>query len=115
MVVLDQEKQTLLSLIKEQDDTDKIYLNVKDLNEPKYQFLIKKCEDAGTKQLNDPNAFIECRNMMDGVYENIDHYNPSRKTKILTVFDDMIVDIITNKKFQTIIKELFIRLSHVKN
>ena len=53
--------------------------------------------------------------MMDGVYENIDHYNPSRKTKILTVFDDMIVDIITNKKFQTIIKESFIRLSHVKN
>ena len=53
--------------------------------------------------------------MMNGVYENIDHYNPSKKRKILTVFDDMIVDIITNKKFQTIIKELFIRLSHVKN
>ena len=47
--------------------------------------------------------------MMNGVYENIDHYNPSKKRKILTVFDDMIVDIITNKKFQTIIKELFIR------
>ena len=46
---------------------------------------------------------------MNGVYENIDHYNPSKKRKILTVFDDMIVDIITNKKFQTIIKELFIR------
>ena len=46
---------------------------------------------------------------MNGVYENIDHYNPSRKRKILTVFDDRIVDIITNKKFQTIIKELFIR------
>ena len=47
--------------------------------------------------------------MMNGVYENIDHYNPSKKRKILTVFDDMIVDIITNKKFQTVIKELFIR------
>ena len=47
--------------------------------------------------------------MMNGVYENIDHYNPSKKRKILTVFDDMIVDIIKNKKFQTIIKELFIR------
>ena len=47
--------------------------------------------------------------MMSGVYENIDHYNPSKKRKILTVFDDMIVDIITKKKFQTIIKELFIR------
>ena len=50
---------TLLNLIKDQDYTDKIYLYVKDLSEPKYHFLIKKCEDAGTKLLNDPNAFIE--------------------------------------------------------
>ena len=46
---------------------------------------------------------------MDDVYENIDDYNPSGKRKILTVFDDTIVDIMTNKKFQVIIKELFIR------
>ena len=46
---------------------------------------------------------------MDDVYENIDDYNPTRKRKILIVFDDMIADIMTNKKFQSIIKELFIR------
>ena len=46
---------------------------------------------------------------MDEIYENIDHYNPSRKRKILIVFDDIIADIMTNKKFQAIIKELFIR------
>ena len=46
---------------------------------------------------------------MDDVYENIDDYNPSRKRKILIVFDDMIADIMTSKKFQAIIKELFIR------
>ena len=46
---------------------------------------------------------------MDDVYENIHDYNPSRKTKILIVFDDMIADIMTSKKFQAIIKELFIR------
>ena len=46
---------------------------------------------------------------MDEVYENIDDYNPNRKRKILIVFDDMIADIMTNKKFQLIIKELFIR------
>ena len=46
---------------------------------------------------------------MDGVYENIDEYSPSRKRKILIAFDDMIADIVTNKKFQAIIKELFIR------
>ena len=46
---------------------------------------------------------------MDDVYENIHDYNSSRKRKTLVVFDDMIVDIMTNKKFQAIIKELFIR------
>ena len=99
----------LLNLIKEQDDIDKIYLYAKDLSEPKYEFLIKKREDAGIKHLNDTEAFIECSNTMDDVYENIDDYNPSRKRKILIVFDDMIADIMTNKKFQAIIKELFIR------
>ena len=63
------------------------------------------------KHYNDPNAFIECSNTMDDVYENIDDYNLSRKRKRkkLIVFDDMIADIMTNKKFQALIKELFIR------
>ena len=46
---------------------------------------------------------------MDDVYESIDDYKPSRKRNILTVFDDMIADIMSNIKFQAIIKELFIR------
>ena len=46
---------------------------------------------------------------MDDVYKNIDDYNSSRKRKILIVFDGMIADIMTNKKFQSIIKELIIR------
>ena len=46
---------------------------------------------------------------MDNVYEIIDNYNPNRKRKVLIVFDDMIADIMRNKKFQSIIKELFIR------
>ena len=91
----------LLNLIKEQDDIDKIYLYAKDLSESNYQFLIKKQEDVGTNHFNDPNAFIVlmCSNRMDDVYQNIDNYNPSRKTKILIVFDDMITDIMSNKKF----------------
>ena len=71
--------------------------------------MIKKRKDVGRKHLNDPNAFIKCWNTMDNVYENIHDYNPSRKRKILIIFDDMIADIMTNKKFQAIIKELFIR------
>ena len=85
----------------------------KDLSKPKFEFLIKKCDDAGTKNFNDPNAFIEYSNTMDGAYGNIDDYNPSRKRKILIAFDDMIADIMTNKKFQAIIKELFIRCRKV--
>ena len=46
---------------------------------------------------------------MDDVCENIDDYNLNRKRKVLIVFDDMIADIMANKKFQSIIKELFIR------
>ena len=72
----------------------------KDLSEPKYEFFIKKREDAGTKHLSDPNAFIECSNSMNDVYENTDNYNPNRQRKILIVFDDMIADIMSNKRFQ---------------
>ena len=81
----------LLNLINEQKDSDKIYLYAKYLSEPKYEFLIKNRENAGLKYLNDSNAFIECSNTMDGVYENIDDYNPSRKRKVLIIFDDMIL------------------------
>ena len=94
----------LFNLIKEQDNIDKIHLYAKDLGEPKYEFFIKKCENAGTKHLNDSKAFIECSSTIGDVYENIDDYNPSRKRKILIVFDDMITDIMSKR-----IKELFIR------
>ena len=99
----------MLNLIKEQDNIDKIYLSAKDLSEPKHEFLIKKCENAGIKHLKDSNAFIYCSSTRDDIYENIDDYNPNRKSKILIVFDDMIADIMSNKKFQAIIKELFIK------
>ena len=59
--------------------------------------------------VNNPNAFIECSNTMDDIYENINDYNPGRKRKILIVFNDTITDIMSNNKFQAIIKELFIR------
>ena len=64
--------KALLNLTNKQYDIDKIYLYAKDLSKPKYEFLIKKCEHAGTKYLNDPNAFIECSNTMDDVDQNID-------------------------------------------
>ena len=74
----------------------------------KYKVLIKKHKDAGIKHLNNSNAFIKCSNSMDDVYEIIYNYNLSRKRKILIIFEGMIADIMTNRKFQAIIKELFI-------
>ena len=100
---------TLLNLIKEQDDIDKIYLYAKDLSETKYESLIKKRKDVGTKYCNDPNAFNEYSNKIDEVYQNIGDYNPRRIRKILIVINDMIAEIMGNKKFQAISKELFIR------
>ena len=74
----------LLNLINEQngvDKIDKIYFYAKDLSKRKYEVLIKKHENAGIKYLNDINAFIECSNTMDDVFNKINDYNPSRKKK----------------------------------
>ena len=46
---------------------------------------------------------------MDDIYENIEEYNPDKERKILIVFDDMITDILSNKKLNPIVNELFIR------
>ena len=54
------------------------------------------------------NAFIECSDTMDEVYENINDYNLIRKRKKLIPFDDMIADIMINKRFQAIIKEFLL-------
>ena len=86
---------------------EKIYLHAKDLSESKYECLIKKRENHffhHALHFNDPNAFIECSNTMDDVYGNTDNCNPSKKRNILIVFDDLIADIMTNKKIQAIIK-----------
>ena len=74
----------LLNLIKEQDYhdvIDKIYLYARDLSEPKYEYLIKKREDAGIKNLDNPNTFIVFSNAMDDVYESMNNYNPKRNKK----------------------------------
>ena len=91
----------LLNLINSQQDIDKIYLYVKDPYEDKYQYLINKRESVGLKHFNDPKAFIEYSNDMHKVYKNIDNYNLSKENKIFIVFDDMITDIINNKKLNS--------------
>ena len=94
---------------KDNNIVDYIYLYAKDLGEPKYQLLIKKKEEAGMKNLKDPTAFIEYSDTMDDIYDNIEDYNKKRKRKVLIVFDDMISHVMSNKKAQQVLEELFIR------
>ena len=60
--------------------------------------LVNKSESTGLKHLNDFKAFIEYSNDMDDIYKSIEEYNPNKKRKILIAFDDMIADMLINKK-----------------
>ena len=71
--------------------------------------MINKRERVGINNFNDPRSFIDYLNDMHDVYKNIDDYNPDKENKILIVFDDMIADMIHNKKLNSIVTELFIR------
>ena len=101
-------KNALLNLINNQPDINKIYLYAKDPQEAKYQFLVKKRKNTRLKHFNDPKAFIEYSNDMQDVYKDIDEYNTDKERKILIVFDDMIADMIDNKKLNSVVTELFI-------
>ena len=81
----------------------------KDPYEAKSQYLINKKEAVGINPFNDPKAFIEYSNDMGNVYKNINYDNPDKENKILIAFDDMIADMIHNKKLNSIVTELFIR------
>ena len=75
----------------------------------KYQYLINKHEKVGLDHFNDSKAFMEYSNDMQDVYKNIAEYNPIKKRKLLTVFDDIIAYMINNNKLNPIVTELFIR------
>ena len=89
----------LLNIINNQPDINEIYLYAKDPYEVKYQYLINKREKVGLDHFND----------MQDVYKNIEEYNLGKKHKILIVLDDMIADMINNKKLNPVVTELFIR------
>ena len=104
-----EKKNALLNLVSNQPDIDKIYLYAKDPYKAKYQYLINKREKVGLNHYDDLKAFIEYSNCMQDVYKNIDEYNTDRERKVLIAFDDMIADMINNKKINLIVTELFIR------
>ena len=97
------------SIQRDNNIFDKIYLYAKDLEEPKYKLLIDKIEKAGINFNNDPNAFIEYSNSMDDILSDIEDYNKKRKRKVLIIFDDMVSHVMSDKKAQQILKDLYIR------
>ena len=99
----------LLNVIENQPNIDKIYLQAKDPYEAKYQYLINKREGVDIDHFNDPKAFIDYSIDMRNVYKNINQYNRDKENKILIIFDDMIADMIQNKKLNSIVTKLFIR------
>ena len=82
-----------MNLIKHQRPyIDKNYLYVKDPFKSKYQLLINGREKVGIENLKNPKAFIDYSQTIDDVYENLEDYNPTKKRRVLIVFDDMIAD-----------------------
>ena len=95
----------LLNLIENQPDIDKIYFYAKDPYDAKHQYLINNREKVGLKRFNDSKA-QKYSNHTRNVYKNINCY---KENKVLIVFDDMIADMIHNKKLNSIVSELLIR------
>ena len=89
----------LLNLIKNQQPILIIfYLYVKDPFESKYQLLINEREKVGIENLKNPKEFIDYSQKIDDVYKNMKEFNPTKKRRVLIVFDDMIAGIESNKK-----------------
>ena len=99
----------LLNLTNNQPDIDEIYLYAKDPYKAKYQLLNNKRENTGLEHINNPKAFVEYSDDMRDIYKNIEGYNIGKKREILIVFDDMIADMINNKKINPVVTEFFTR------
>ena len=84
-------------MINSEPDLDKTYLFSKDPYKAKYQLLINDRESTGLQYLNDSKAFIEYSNDMDDIDKDVEDKNPTKKRKILILFDDMIADMLSNK------------------
>ena len=102
-------RNALFNSIIHQPDIDKIYLYAKYPYEGKYLTLVNKRESARLKHLNDSKTFIEYSNDIDDIYKNTEACNPNKKRQILVVFEDVIDDMLSNKKLNPVATKLVIR------
>ena len=77
---------------------DKVYLYAKDPYESKYQFSINKRESTGLMHFNDFKALLNTQITWMIFIKTLKNKTQIKKRKILIVFDDMIADILSNKK-----------------
>ena len=97
-----------MNLIKSQwPDTDKTFLYVKDPFKSKYQLLISGKVNVEIQKSKNPKAFIDYSQKIDDVLDNLEDYNPTKKRRVLILFDDKIADRESKKKFSPIVTELF--------
>ena len=89
---------------------NKHYLYVKDPYEPKYLFLIYKCKSVDLEHFNDNKVFPEYLNNMQDVYKNSGKYSPGKERRLLTVFNNMIIDMISCRKPTPIVAKLCTRV-----
>ena len=95
-------RSALLNIINREADIDKKLLYVKDPFEAKYQLPVNKTESTGLKHFNDSKAFIEYSYDMNDIYKNMEECNPNKKRKIVIISDEMIADMLSNKKLNPI-------------
>ena len=98
----------LFNLINHEPDIEKTLLYAKYPYEAKYQLLINKRKSTGLKYVSDSKDFIGYPNDMDGIYKNIEEYNPKKKRKMLIIFDEMTADRLSNKKLNPIVSNSII-------
>ena len=104
---------SLFNLISHKRDIDKVYLYAKDPYEAKYHLLINKRKSSGSKHSSDSKV-IEYSNDIDDICKDIEEYNPNKNLKILIVLDNVIADILSNKKLNPVVAELFIKSRKLK-
>ena len=73
------------------------------------QFLMKKLKRVGIDHYNNLKVFIEYSNNIQSIYKDIVDYNPNKKRKLLIILDDMVSNMISNKKINSVVTELSIR------
>ena len=69
------------------------------MEEKKQEFKFKK----------NPKAFTDYSQTTDDFYENLEGCNPTKKRRVLIVFDEMIADMESEKKLNAKVTELFVR------